>query len=415
MIAVGTRRVGDLLRGAGSMIAAARSVTTRLGVWCAVGGLVALTFGLCLGWGEFTTIGTVLTVLVGWSAVFLIGRPDVEVVLRLAEPRTSMGQPVAASVSARGGRLGRWSRTQVEVPIGAAVRELRIRPGADGDEVLFVPADRRGVMRVGPVRTVRGDPIGLFRRDAVLTEVQELRVHTETIALPSNGAGFVRDLDGEATRDLTSDDLSFHALREYLPGDDRRHVHWKSTARTGRLTVRQFEVTRRSRVLVVFSLHEDDYASEEDFELTVSAAASIALRAMHDGRSVTLVTSPPVGRKGGTGRLRPVVVPSAGRTLLLDALSDVERGSTDVGLAELVAGAAPFARDVSSVYLVAGAAVGARVLRSSSTRFPAGANSVGIVCAPGRMPAVHRVGRFSIVTIGTLDDLRRSFAQQVDR
>ena len=46
------------------------------------------------------------------------------------------------------------------------------------------------------------------------------------------------------------------ALREYQPGDDLRHVHWKSTAKTGRLMVRQYEESRRSRMAVVLGLDD---------------------------------------------------------------------------------------------------------------------------------------------------------------
>ena len=72
--------------------------------------------------------------------------------------------------------------------------------------------------------------------------------------------------------------MSFHAIREYTPGDSRRQIHWKSTAKTGQLMVRQFEESRRSRMAVVLSLALADYADEDEFELGVSAAASLAPR-----------------------------------------------------------------------------------------------------------------------------------------
>ena len=88
-----------------------------------------------------------------------------------------------------------------------------------------------------------------------------------------------------------SSDVAFHALREYQPGDERRYIHWKSTAKTGTFMVRQFEETRRSHLVVALTLATGDYASEEEFELAVSVAGSLGVRAIRDGRTVSVVVS----------------------------------------------------------------------------------------------------------------------------
>ena len=56
-------------------------------------------------------------------------------------------------------------------------------------------------------------------------------------------------------------DLAFHALREYQPGDDRRYIHWRSSAKAGRLLVRQFLDTRRSHVTVIVDPDPEQYRS----------------------------------------------------------------------------------------------------------------------------------------------------------
>ena len=43
-------------------------------------------------------------------------------------------------------------------------------------------------------------------------------------------------------------------LRDYAPGDDLRHVHWRSTARRGHLMMRQNETRRRTPVLVMLDV-----------------------------------------------------------------------------------------------------------------------------------------------------------------
>ena len=77
-------------------------------------------------------------------------------------------------------------------------------------------------------------------------------------------------------------DLAFHALREYVPGDDLRHVHWRSSAKAGELLVRQYHETRRGHVTVLLDDRRSSYPRLGDFELAVSVAASIALRAVRD-------------------------------------------------------------------------------------------------------------------------------------
>ncbi len=116
------------------------------------------------------------------------------------------------------------------------------------EQTFPVPTARRGVLEIGPARTVRADPVGLVRREVVWTDRTQLFVHPRTIGIPSMSTGLIRDLEGLADADLAASDVSFHALREYLPGDERRHIHWRSTARTGRYMVRQFEETRRSHL-----------------------------------------------------------------------------------------------------------------------------------------------------------------------
>ncbi|CAM2839863.1 DUF58 domain-containing protein [Actinomyces slackii] len=154
----------------------------------------------------------------------------------------------------------------------------------------MLPTQRRGVITVGPVSSVSRDPVGLLHSERARTEAQDVHIHPRTLRLGTVLHGTLRDIEGAVTQDLSSSDVSFHALRDYIPGDDRRNVHWRTTARTGRLMVRQFEETRRSSLLVLLSTRAQDYAGEEDFETAVSIACSLALDAVHDGREVRLLT-----------------------------------------------------------------------------------------------------------------------------
>ena len=90
-------------------------------------------------------------------------------------------------------------------------------------------------------------------------------------------------------------DLAFHALREYVPGDDLRHVHWRSSAKAGELLVRQYHETRRGHVTILVDDRRVSYRRLRDFELAVSVATSIALRAVRDDFDTYLRCGPHVG------------------------------------------------------------------------------------------------------------------------
>ncbi|HMO11440.1 MAG TPA: DUF58 domain-containing protein, partial [Actinotalea sp.] len=92
-----------------------------------------------------------------------------------------------------------------------------LRPGQSHEDLFAIPTTRRQVITVGPVRSVRGDPWGLIARRVDWTEPVEVFVHPRVVPLAGAAAGVLRDLEGQATRVISDTDLSFHALREYVP------------------------------------------------------------------------------------------------------------------------------------------------------------------------------------------------------
>ncbi|MDR2254593.1 MAG: DUF58 domain-containing protein [Arthrobacter sp.] len=402
-----TARFLHRARRRAARVARAISATTTAAGWAVLlGGLAALALGALFGWAELITVGCVALVTVALSLLFLIGRPRYDVQLKVETTRTRVGEPVRASVHLQDRSRVRLWATRVEIVVGQRVVELP-PPNRRGEgRDVAVPAEHRGVVRVGPVRTVRGDPIGLFRRRAEWSQVHEVYVHPQTVGLPPTSTGFVRDLEGNPTNDLTSSDISFHALREYRAGDDPRHVYWKAVARTGDLMVRQFEETRRSHLVVAFGRDDSSWSSDEEFEMGISAAASLGLRAIRDGRDITVVTSPPAREPGDEPAREPTSVPTVSPQRLLDGLSEIEWDSGDIGVGELASLASATVPGISIVFLVVGSKPGVRELRSWSQRFPLGVQTMAIVCNPGQTPGMQDVSGLEVVRIGYLEDLR---------
>ena len=389
-------------------------VTTVTGVCVGAVTIAALIAGYVAGWSEavlFAWIGVALFLV---AVLYLLGSVAYRAELQLPTPRVVVGTPAPVDVVVSNPTRRGLLAARIEVPVGEGVAEFAVpglRPDAEFRDVFLVPTPRRGVVTIGPVRSVRADPVGLLRRETDWQQTTELFVHPRTVAIPSMSTGLVRDLEGNSTRDLTTSDMSFHALREYTRGDERRHIHWRSTAKTGDFMVRQYEQTRRSNLLLALSLAESDFATDEEFELAVSAAASLGVRAVRDDRSVSFVVSERTPDFAKTPVYDVRKLDSVTPTRLLDALCRIERLTSALRITDVARVAADTAPDASIAFLVCGSAVTTAQLRHAATMFRAGTEVVAVRCLPEESPGLRRVGELSILTIGYLDDLRSCLAR----
>jgi uncharacterized protein (DUF58 family) len=422
-----TGALADLVVAAVRLVALTGSALSRIGTraaavvtplgWVLLA-LVPLAFlaGYALGWVELVVVAWAGAVLALIALIYLIGRSPFEVTLVLPHRRVVVGEPARGAVTLRNPTGRRVLGVTVEIPVGVGLAELAmpsLKPGASFTNEFAIPTLRRGVIPVGPVRTVRADPIGLVRRELIWTQAEDLIVHPRTVGIPSTSTGLIRDLEGSPTRDLTSSDVAFHALREYQPGDERRYIHWKSSAKTGTYMVRQFEQTRRSHLVVALSLATSDYATEEEFELAVSVAGSLGVRAIRDGRTVSVVVSTvtPEFAKRKTYAVRSLAthVP----TRLLDDLALVQAAPAALGIRDVGRIAAEDNIGISVAFLVCGSLVTPSELRAASRAFPVDVAVVAIVCDPDAVPGFRRVADLSVLTIGYLEDLRIALARSV--
>ena len=408
-------RVGRALRLAlRRAFAAASSVVTPFGWVVLVAAPASLVAGYLLGWPELVVLGWASVVLLVVAGVFLAGRNAFEVALSIPHPRVTVGETAGGAVVVTNPTRRRVLGTTVEVPVGAGLAELALpglRPGESVDRAFGVPTVRRGLVRVGPVRTVRGDPVGLARRELYWTGVADVFVHPRTIGIPSTSTGLIRDLEGSPTRDLSTSDISFHALREYLPGDERRNIHWRSTAKTGTYMVRQFEESRRSHLVIALSLSSADYALEDEFELAVSVAGSLGARAVRDAREVSVVVSERTPEFAKRKKLEIRRLATLTRARLLDDLAVVELAPSALAVTDVARVAGESVEGISVAFLVVGSTTTLTQLRAAAAAFPLGVESVAVVCDPEAVPGLRRLGDLTVLTIGYLEDLQKSLAR----
>jgi uncharacterized protein (DUF58 family) len=371
------------------------SVVSVLG-WSVLAAAILLwTAGQAFGWQEAKAAAIAAFVLFVIAVGFILGRSSYGVVLDLARTRVAVGDSAVGSIAVSNTSASALLPATLELPVGAATAVFhlpRMKPQQVHEDLFTIPTARRAVIVVGPVRSVRADPLHLLRRQVLWTQPEDLFVHPRTVALAGSAAGFIRDLEGMPTTDLSSADVSFHALRDYVPGDDRRHIHWKTTARTNKLMVRQFEETRRAHLAISLSINTDEYASESEFEMAISAAASIGRQAIREQRELDVLTQ--------KGPLRC----ETGRNMLDDMTRIVgaPMRRTAVDLARTLADTVP---NASVVFFVVGSHITPTQLRSAAASVPPGVRSLAVRLQAGAAPSRSNIAELTVLTLGDLADL----------
>lgn len=289
---------------------------TARGTGLLIAGPVLLAAGFGFGYRELTVLGCAALLAVGFGVGYAAWRPRLAVT-RAAQPdRVTRGEAshvtltVHNSSRVRGATLVAYDRcgaTTVAVPL------LRLRPRRDTVAEYPVPTDRRGVVDIGPLRVERRDPLGLARVARTHGGTSRVWVYPTVHPLAAVPVGVVRSLDGRIDR-VPHGSITFDALREYVIGDELRHVHWRTTARVGELMVREHVDTALPRLVVLL----DDRAgvqTPDSFEAACEAAASIVVAAHREDLPLALHLVSGVA-VGGDGRRH------TGSRAYLDALAE---------------------------------------------------------------------------------------------
>ena len=376
-------------------------LVTPIGWACLLLLIVTGSAAFRLGWQEAWSAAAVLAVVVSTSWLWLLPHGAHRVSHELLEPRVTVGDEAIIHLTVLNPTGRPLLPARMEMPVGPGTAVFAVptlRSAAVHERGFVLPTARRGVVTVGPVVSVSADPVGLLRRERTRTRAQLVHVHPRTVRVGSSLHGLMRDVEGAITQELSSSDVSFHALRDYVPGDDRRNIHWRTTARTGRLMVRQFEETRRSSLMVVLSTAEADYEDPEHFETAVSVACSLALDAMLQGRQVRLLTP---------GASLPTTTPLR----LLDASCSLalEAARDDVSLARRACADHP---DASVLVLVTGQCLPVGDLARLRGVVPVSMMALAVRC--GQEPfRRRRVGAMDVLDLDRLEDLPRAMRRLV--
>ena len=256
-------------------------------------GVVFGVAGWALGYPELAVLSTGCLAAAAIGGCWLLAGFSLRISREIAPTKVPRGDPAIATVRvANIGRratrplvaVDRCGDQEVEVPLP------RIARGAARFASYRLPTARRGEIPVGPLLLRSVDPLGLFRRVRVYGAPATLLVRPRTVALPVLPSGRAASLEGPTSDTAPSGTVTFHALREYVIGDDLRHIHWRTTARTGTLMVRQLVDSSLPVTVVVLDTRPAGYPGE-DFDIAVDAAATVAAGMATAGFPVTLLTT----------------------------------------------------------------------------------------------------------------------------
>ncbi len=279
--------------------------------------LLLFVVGALLRNTALVTMTGFMLVVVGFS--WLWSRralEDVHYYRRFEHRRVFPGETIEAQVIVENRKFLplAWMRIEDEWPLAFGPTDESRLHEAPGPEVGFLTntytlrwyqrvrrrlvllARQRGIYQVGPAYALSGDPFNLFERGSMLAPPEYLIVYPTIKTLPELGLP-AKDPLGEIRvhQRLFEDPNRIMGVRDYRPEDDRRHLHWKATARVGDLQTKVYEPTRS--VSVIFGLNVATFERHwqgcwpDMLEYLVSTAASLAYWGALQGYAVGVVAN----------------------------------------------------------------------------------------------------------------------------
>ena len=123
---------------------------------------------------------------------------------------------------------------------------------------------QRGRFTLGPITLTTGDPFGLFKMQRELSQTSTIIVYPAIVELTAFATPSGQLPGGEALQRRTHYvTTNVRGVRDYAPGDSFNRIHWPSTARKGRLIVKEFELDPLADVWLFLDM---DRAAQAELE-----------------------------------------------------------------------------------------------------------------------------------------------------
>lgn len=266
--------------------------------------LLLLVFGLCLG-------ALLLNAFHGWRTLRAL------TIRRLVPDVAVAGQPFAVRYEvANARRWGAARAVHIEDPLDKTAPMPMpeafipiLRPGASVTLVVPVASPARGILRFTSVRLSTRFPFHLFVKRTSHASEQEVVVFPKIGRLAvavGPSAGAIKHTTSSGRAGQVRGDEEYYGVREYRAGDNPRRIHWRRTAVTGQLMVREMARPQGRKLWCVVDTRTDrgDDPAAARLEQAISAAATVICDTLERGSRIGLVCNgrPLVVLPPGTGR-----------------------------------------------------------------------------------------------------------------
>jgi uncharacterized protein (DUF58 family) len=158
-----------------------------------------------------------------------------------------------------------------------------------------VDCTMRGFYQIGPLVLESGDLFGLHRRYRVVAPPAYVLVYPRVVPLLGYDIASRRPIgDVRLVHRLYEDPTRIAGVRPYQPGDPLNRVHWRATARAGRLHSKVYDPSTLAGATLLLDFHQSGYPKRGEphrSDLAVTAAVSLAHAVAQLGQQVGLVTN----------------------------------------------------------------------------------------------------------------------------
>ena len=291
----------------------------------------------------------------GSYVVTRIGLADLEAGYAVSQLTGHVGDKLRITYTIR--NTGRLPKPWLEIhnptslPGGLPGRAISLGGRGERSWMVRTPLAQRGHFRIDPLQVRTGDPFGFFEASAGVGHGITLIVYPRIDPLPfwRLPPASIEGAHASPERTLQTTPLAT-TVRPYAPGDSMNRIAWRTTAKSGEIFVKEFDLEQTTDVWIFLDLDADVEAGEGDdstTEVGVRVAASIADKAIAENRAVGLTVS------GHRTTVIPADRGARQRLKVLQLLAAVEADGTTPLDEVLVTGVGRLRRGMTAVVVTA--------------------------------------------------------------